>query len=249
MKKINILLAILLVISLLAACGGQAESQVSEGAAEANATIAATQETISETTQSIEDVDTSAYYAHVVEEQDDALTPFVREAVAQGIDADTLFANYLGEMAIPDDSPVFQKTARTMTADGVLLRTALIHEQPMNDAGLTKDADIDTLVKAQYEFYERNGYVDYSSNSEEPTFEIVGLAINGSYVKGEFSLKINGVDNGTYTLDNNVLVISFSSEQFPANAPVEISLTKISGNLPTPDYIYVGISSNISTAR
>lgn len=246
MKKLYTLLALLIVISLLAACGTEVEESIA--AKELNDTAP----TITEApaaTQSIEDVDTSAYYARVIEEQDDALTPFVREAVAQGIDADTLFANYLGEMAIPDDSPVFQKTARNMTADGVLLRTALIHEQPMNDAGLTKDSDIDTLVKAQYEFYERNGYVDYSGNSEEPTFEIVGLAINGSYVKGEFSLKINGVDNGTFTLDNNVLVISFSSEQFPANAPVEISLTKISGNLPAPDYIYVGISSNISTAR
>lgn len=246
MKKIYILLAILIVISLLAACGTAVEESIS--ATEWNDT-APTITDAPAATQSIDDVDTSAYYARVIEEQDDALTPFVREAVAQGIDADTLFANYLGEMAIPGDSPVFQKTDRTITADGVFLRTALIHEQPIIEADLTKDADIDTLVETQYEYYERNGYVDYSGTTEEPAYEIVGIAINGSYVKGEFSLKINGVDNGTFTLDNNVLVIPLSTERFSANAPVEITLTKISGNLPTPDYIYVGVHSNISNAR
>lgn len=248
MKKLYILLAILIVVSLLAACGGEVEESIAAlGSNEPVPTAAVTDAPAA--TQSIDDIDTSAYYNRVVEEQDDALTPFVREAVALGMDADTLFANYLGEMATPGDSAVFQKTDRTMTADGVVLRTALIHEQPINEAGLTADADIDTLVETQYQYYEQNGYVDYTGNAEEPTYEVVGLAINGSYVKGEFSLKINGVDNGTYTLDNNVLVISLSSELFPANAPVEIALTKISGNLPTPDYIYVGIHSNISGAR
>ena len=160
-----------------------------------------------------------------------------------------MFSNYLHEMAIPDDSAAYQKSERSMTENGVLIRTAILHEKPVEAAGLSTDASLDELVTAQYEFYEEYGSIDYTGSTDEPTYQIVGLAINGSYVKAEFTVTVNGTEVGTYTLDNNVLLLPLNIEGIPADAPVEVRLTALSGNLPTPDYIYVGIHSNISGSR
>ena len=244
-KKISVLLTALIIVSLLAGCADEMLPSESVAASEST-TVIDTPET---STQSVEDIDTSAYYNRVVEEQDDALTPFVREALAQGIDADSLFSNYLNEMAIPDDSAAYQKSERSMSENGVLIRTAILHEKPINASGLLADASLDELVTAQYEFYEEYGSIDYSGSTDEPTYQIVGLAINGSYVKAEFTVTVNDMEIGTYTLDNNVLLLPLNIEGIPADAPVEVRLTALSGNLPTPDYIYVGIHSNISGSR
>ena len=246
MRKLSVLLAVLMIVSLFAGCDDETIS--TETAAPSEST-AASAPSVSSTYPVTDDVDTSAYYNRVVEEQDDALTPFVREALAQGIDADTLFSNYLHEMAIPDNSAAYQKSERSMTENGVLIRTAILHEKPVEAAGLSADAGLDELVTAQYEFYEEYGSIDYTGSTDEPTYQIVGLAINGSYVKAEFTVTVNGTEVGTYTLDNNVLLLPVSIEGIPADAPVEVRLTALSGNLPTPDYIYVGIHSNISGSR
>ena len=244
-KKISVLLTALIIVSLLAGCADEMLPSESAAASEST-TVIDTPET---STQSVEDIDTSAYYNRVVEEQDDALTPFVREALAQGIDADSLFSNYLNEMAIPDDSAAYQKSERSMSENGVLIRTAILHEKPINASGLPSDASLDELVTAQYEFYEEYGSIDYSGSTDAPTYQIVGLAINGSYVKAEFTVTVNDMEIGTYTLDNNVLLLPLNIDGISADAPVEVRLTVLSGNLPTPDYIYVGIHSNISSGR
>lgn len=244
-KKISVLLTALIIVSLLAGCADEMLPSESAAASEST-TVIDTPET---STQSVEDIDTSAYYNRVVEEQDDALTPFVREALAQGIDADSLFSNYLNEMAIPDDSAAYQKSERSISENGVLIRTAILHEKPINASGLPADTSLDELVTAQFEFYEEYGSIDYSGSTDEPTYQIVGLAINGSYVKAEFRLTVNDMEIGTYTLDNNVLLLPLNIDGISADAPVEVRLTVLSGNLPTPDYIYVGIHSNISSGR
>lgn len=234
MKKIYILLAILIVISLLAACGTEVEESIA--ATEWNDTAP----TITEApaaTQSIDDVDTSAYYARVIEEQDDALTPFVREAVAQGIDADHLFSDYLQEMALPDNGICFQKTEREMSANGIILRTAVLLK---DSVGYYSSASLDELTAKQYE-----DICGYDDCADSRTYQVVGLAINGSYVKAEFSVSVNGQEIGTYSIDNNVLLLPIDAPASSIDRPVEISLTVLSGNLPTPDYIYVGVHSNL----
>lgn len=238
MRKISLFLAVLLTLSLLLAGCGEAEESVVPAASE----ILAASENTSAASEAapaaaIDGADTSAYYLRVVEEQSDALTPFVRQAIAQGIDADTLFDNYLHEMSIPDNSLCFQKTERHMSENGVLLRTAVLLHTAVD---ASSDAPLDELVSTNYDFL-----CETDEKAEERTYQIVGLAVNGSYVTAEFTVSINGQQIGTYQVDNSVLLLPLESELFPVNQPVEIELNVLSGNLPIPDYIYVGIHSDL----
>lgn len=245
MRKIAVLLAFVMLLSSLAGCGSEEVTETTfdnvatEEPSQASANVPET------TALSLGEIDTSSYYRGVSDEQSDALTPIVREAIAQGMDADRLYSDYLGEIAFMGNGTAYQKTERRMSGDSITIRTAIINEQAINSAELPADADLEALVLAQYTYYEENGSIDTTST---PTYQVVGLAINGSYVKAEFALKINGVEVGSYTLDNNALLLPLSSEEFPADKSVEIVLTAVSGHLPTPDYIYVGLHSTLPGA-
>lgn len=250
MKKISVLLALALLLSVLAVgCSGEKpEVIVPESSAAASENTDTAEESASPSVEPVV-IRTSDYYERVAEEQADALTPFVNEATQHGIPADALFTRYLREMTYDSNDPTIQKTERTVTNDGILLRTAILHELPLKEAGLSVDASLDELIAAQYGYYEQNGTYDYTGNTDKPYYHAIGLAINGSYVKVDFVLYVNGIKIDTYSIDHNVLLIPLDSDRYLVDHPMEFKLVVLDGELPMPDYIYVGIDSNISAER
>ena len=180
-----------------------------------------------------------------------SLELFMREAEKQGVNGDALWYQWHDFMGL-SDSAAWVEQEWTQTGNSIRIELGILHENPMNRGdGIDEAKTLAEKIAVQYRYWEKTGELDYMHINKDtpPRYQVAALAINAGSMATQLQVRINGVDFGTCTLEQQVLYLPINADPILANTPAVVELTLLGGTLPAESDVFVCLASNISGAR